>query len=149
MTTNPLVHERLDETLHASYGFLETLFDSIPGAIVVSDENGRIVRVNAQVEKLFGYRPDELLGRTVETLVPERFRQLYVEHRQHYRQDPQRRAMGAGVELYGRRKDGEEFPIDAILSSLDTQHGKLILSLIRDFTERDPAVASGCILQLS
>ena len=140
MTTNPLVHEQLDETLHASHAFLETLFDSIPGAIVVSDENGRIVRVNAQVEKLFGYRPDELLGRTVETLVPERFRQLYVEHRQHYRQDPQRRAMGAGVELYGRRKDGEEFPIDAILSSLDTQQGKLILSLIRDFTERDPAV---------
>ena len=101
MTTNALVHEQTDEMLQASPAFLEILFDSIPGAIVVSDENGCIVRVNAQVEKMFGYRPDELLGQTVEILFPERFRQLYVEHRQHYRQDPQRSAMGAGVELYG------------------------------------------------
>jgi PAS domain S-box-containing protein len=140
MTTNPLVHERTDEKLQARHAFLEILFDSIPGAIVVSDESGCIVRVNAQVEKMFGYRPDELLGQTVEILFPERFRPLYVEHRQHYRQDPQRRAMGAGVELYGRHKDGQEFPVDAILSSLETQQGKLILSLIRDFADRDPAV---------
>lgn len=140
MTTNPLVHEQTDEKLQASHAFLEILFDSIPGAIVVSDESGCIVRVNAQVQTMFGYRPEELLGQTVEILFPERFRPLYVEHRQHYRQDPQRRAMGAGVELYGRHKDGQEFPVDAILSSLETQQGKLILSLIRDFADRDPAV---------
>jgi PAS domain S-box-containing protein len=139
MTTNPLPCEQVDEKLRESHAFLETLFDSIPGAIVVSDENGCIVRVNGQVEKMFGYRPDELLGQTVEILFPERFRRLYVEHRQH-RQDPQRSAMGAGVELYGLHKAGGEFPIDAALTSLETQHGKRILSLICDFTDRDPAV---------
>lgn len=132
--------EHTDEAFQADHHLLEALFESIPGAIVVSDESGSIVRLNAQVERLFGYSPEELLGHAVELLVPQRFRRLYVEHRQRYRHDPQRRAMGAGIELYGKHKDGKEFPIDAILSSVETQQGKLILSLIRDFTERDPAV---------
>jgi PAS domain S-box-containing protein len=140
MTPNPLACGRTDEKLQQSLAFLETLFDSMPAAVVVSDETGCIVRVNAQVERMFGYRPAELLGQAVEILVPERFRPLYVEHRQHYRLDPQRRGMGAGVELYGRHKAGEEFPIDATLTLCETQQGKRILSFIRDFTDRDPAV---------
>jgi PAS domain S-box-containing protein len=124
----------------ANYHMLEALFECIPAAIVVSDESGCVVRVNAQVEKLFGYSRDELFGQTVEILVPERFRELYVEHRRHYLSDPQRQAMGAGIELYGKHKDGTEFTIDAILSAVQTPQGKLIVSLIRDFAERDPAV---------
>jgi PAS domain S-box-containing protein len=119
---------------------LEALFECIPAAILISDENGSIVRVNAHVEKLFGYTREELFGQVVELLIPERFRQVYVEHRQQYRQDPQRRAMGAGIELYGRHKGGKEFPIDAVLSSIETPEGRRVLSLILDFTARDPAV---------
>jgi len=132
--------EQIGEALQASHHTLEALFESVPAAIVVSDESGRIVRVNALVETLFGYSREELLGQPVEKLVPERFRLLYVEHRQQYLQDPQRSAMGAGLELYGKHKAGNEFPIDAILSSVETQQGKRILSLIQDFTARDPAV---------
>ncbi len=111
------------ETLEASHQTLETLLECVPAAIVVSDEGGRIVRVNAYVEKLFGYSREELLGQTIEILVPERFRGLYMEHRRQYLQDPKRRAMGTGIELYGRHKNGKEF----------------ILSLIQDFAERDAA----------
>ncbi len=128
------------ESLEASYQTLETLLDCVPAAIVVSDEGGRIVRANAYVEKLFGYSQEELLGQTIETLVPERFRGVYMEHRHQYLQDPKRRAMGAGIELYGKHKNGREFTIDAILSAVQTKQGKLILSLIQDFAERDPAV---------
>jgi PAS domain S-box-containing protein len=140
MTSHPQVGEPADEALQARYHFLETIFDCVPGAIVVCEESGFIVRVNAHVEKMFGYGPEELLGQKIEILFAERFRRLYVEHRQHYRQDPQRRAMGAGIELYGRHREGTEFPIDATLSRVETQHGRLLLSLIRDFTKRDPAV---------
>jgi protein-histidine pros-kinase len=140
MTTNPLACERIDEKLRESLAFLETLFDSIPAAVVVSDESGCIVRVNAQVERMFGYGSAELLGQTIEILVPERFRSLYVQHRQHYRLDPQGRGMRAGVELYGRHKAGEEFPIDATVTLCETQQGKRILSFIRDLTDRDSAV---------
>jgi PAS domain S-box-containing protein len=140
MTTNPLACERIDEKLRESLAFLETLFDSIPAAVVVSDESGCIVRVSAQVERMFGYGSAELLGQTIEILVPERFRSLYVQHRQHYRLDPQGRGMRAGVELYGRHKAGEEFPIDATVTLCETQQGKRILSFIRDLTDRDSAV---------
>src|SRR5208282_643125 len=132
--------EQSDQPLQAAHHALEALFECVPAAIVVSDESGCIVRVKAQVEKLFGYTREELLGQSVETLLPERFRLLYVEQRQQYLHDPLRREMGAGLELYGRHKTGKEFPIDAVLSSVETQQGKRILSLIRDFTDRDPAV---------
>jgi PAS domain S-box-containing protein len=128
-----------DAELRTSLDTLEALFGQLPAAIVVSDENGHIVRVNAQVEKIFGYAGGELVGQVVELLIPERFRPLYVDRRQQYLQDPERRAMGAGMELYGRHKSGKEFPIDAVLSAVETPEGKRILSLIRDFTERDPA----------
>jgi PAS domain S-box-containing protein len=107
---------------------LEALFECIPAAILVSDESGNIVRGNAQAENLFGYTREELFDQVVELLIPERFRQLYVEHRQPYRQDPQRRAMGAGCELYGRHKGGKEFPIDGVLSSIETPEGRRVLS---------------------
>ncbi len=129
-----------DAKPRTSLDTLEALFEQLPAAIVVSDESGRITRVNAHVEKIFGYSRGELTGQVVELLIPERLRPRYVEHRQQYLQDPERRAMGAGMELYGRHKSGKEFPIDAVLCAVETSEGKRILSLIRDFTERDPAV---------
>jgi PAS domain S-box-containing protein len=138
--TLDLLSEPTHETLQSSHDLLKALLHSIPGGIVISDEAGCIVHANPQAEKLFGYSQDELLGKTIEILFPERFRQAYIEHRQHYRQDPRHQSMGASLELYGRHKDGREFFIDASFSSVETPQGKLILSLLRDFTMRDPAV---------
>jgi PAS domain S-box-containing protein len=92
------------------------LFDAAPDGIVMIDESGRIVLVNRQVEDLFGYDRSELLGRTVEELLPEGLRQVHKAHRTRYRAEPRTRAMGSDLMLLGRRKDGAEFPVEISLS---------------------------------
>jgi formate hydrogenlyase transcriptional activator len=114
----------------------ERLFEVSPDAIVVSDKEGRITQVNAQVAKFFGYDRSELLGQPIEILIPERFRHTHPAHRRDYNTQPRLRPMGAGLELYGRRKDGSEFPVDIMLGPLDTAEGRVVLSVIRDITER-------------
>jgi PAS domain S-box-containing protein len=113
-------------------GFLE----AAPDAIVVVDGLGRIVIVNRLTERMFGYSRDELLGKTVELLVPERYRAHHHEDRDEYFREPRTRPMGDGRELAGRRKDGGEFPVEISLSPLDTGRGKLVISIIRDTTDR-------------
>ncbi|HEV2492536.1 MAG TPA: PAS domain S-box protein [Terriglobia bacterium] len=115
---------------------LEKLFESSPDAILTANGEGTITRVNGQVEKLFGYRREELLGQSVETLLPERFRGQHSAHREAYRAQPRMRSMGAGLELYGRRKDGSEFPVDIMLGPIETEKGPLVLAVVRNITDR-------------
>ncbi|MGO9834303.1 MAG: PAS domain S-box protein [Polyangiaceae bacterium] len=100
--------------------------EAAPDAIVVVDGAGTIVIVNSQTENLFGYRREQLIGKPIETLVPERFRRGHVGHRTDYFSDPKVRGMGSGLELYGLRRDNTEFPVEISLSSLDTEDGLLV-----------------------
>ncbi len=112
------------------------LFESVPDAIVVANETGRIVLINRQAEAMFGYRCDEICGKPLEMLMPERFRQRHIRHRSDYAMQPRSRAMGAGLELYGLRKDQSEVPVEISLSPLTTEEGLFVVSAVRDITER-------------
>jgi PAS domain S-box-containing protein len=115
------------------------LLESAPDAMVIVDGSGVIQLVNAQAELMFGYSRDELLGRSVELLVPERFRGRHALHRDAYAGTAQVRPMGAGLELHGQRKDGHEFPVEISLSPLDTAGGQLVSAAVRDVTDRKAA----------
>ncbi|MBB3118552.1 PAS domain-containing sensor histidine kinase [Pseudoduganella violacea] len=112
------------------------LLEFVPDAIVLADGEGRIVMANRQAGTLFAYAPDELPGMALEQLLPARFRAAHVGHRRGYQQQPQLRPMGAGRELYGLRKDGVEFPVEISLNPVQTGHGLLVMSAIRDISER-------------
>src|SRR5262249_31335738 len=113
--------------------------ESAPNGVVMIDDEGRMVLVNAQTEKMFGYGREELLGQPVELLLPERYRGEHLGHRARFFAHPSARAMGAGRDLHGRHRDGSEFPVEIGLTPIQTLEGLLILSTIVDITKRKHA----------
>jgi PAS domain S-box-containing protein len=117
------------------------LLEAAPDAIVTVGADGAIALLNSQAEAMFGYRREELIGQPIEVLLPERFRERHVGYRTAYATKPHTRPMGVGYELYSRRKDGSEFPVEISLSPLKSAGGLLITSVIRDVSERKRAEA--------
>jgi PAS domain S-box-containing protein len=117
------------------------LLEAAPDAMVIVDQEGMIVMVNAQTEKVFGHGREALLGNHVELLVPTRFRDVHPFHRTQYRKNPRARPMGADLELYALHNDGTEFPVEISLSPMETEEDNLIIAAIRDITERKRAEA--------
>jgi PAS domain S-box-containing protein len=115
---------------------LRNLLETLPDAVVVIDEHGTIALVNQRAEQMFDYRREELLGRPIEILVPERFRAGHVGKRAGYFAAPKSRPMGASLDLYGRRRDGAEFPVEISLSPLMSERGAFATSVIRDVSQR-------------
>jgi PAS domain S-box-containing protein len=107
-----------------------------PDAMLIVDEHGTIVLVNEQTERLFGYRRDDLVGQSIELLIPARLREQHVGHRQRYLRDPVHRRMGTGIELAGLCQDGSQIPVEISLAPLDTEQGTLVSAAIRDISER-------------
>ncbi|MDE2304134.1 MAG: PAS domain S-box protein [Gammaproteobacteria bacterium] len=115
---------------------VRALLDAAPDAIVAADESGAIVYANRQIERLFGYRREEILGQPIEMLLPQRYRGAHPGFRRGYAAAPRVRPMGGGLDLYARRSDGSEFPVEISLSPFPTAQGLLVSSAIRDVTER-------------
>ena len=133
------VNHDMAATFQAACDFVERqlglLLDALPDGVVVADTAGKIVSINSEAEKMFGYQPDDLVSQQVEVLIPDRFRDYHVTLRNGYLADPDQRPMGQDV-LKARRQDGSEFPADISLSPMHTEAGLLICIAIRDATER-------------
>jgi len=112
------------------------LLEALPDAVIAVDREGTIVQVNSQTQALFGYDRDELIGQKVEMLVPESFRQQHHHHRDNFARTPKTRRMGADLDLYGRCRNGSEFPVEISLSPILTDRGPFVLSAIRDISDR-------------
>jgi PAS domain S-box-containing protein len=131
--------KRAEAALRASETKFRGFIESAPDAVVIVDEPGQIQLVNAQTELLFGYQREELLGQSLEILMPSRFRRRHAGYRQSYFSAPYTRPMGTELALFGKRKDGSEFPVEISLSPLHTESGDLVCAAIRDITARQQA----------
>lgn len=118
---------------------VDKLFEFSPDAIVLTDEAGVVRDANPRTLEMFGYAPEELIGKPIELLVPQRFRGAHPRHRENYQAHPRARQMGAALNLFGLRKDGTEFPVDIMLKPMQTESGSAVVSFIRDATEQREA----------
>jgi two-component system cell cycle sensor histidine kinase/response regulator CckA len=123
------VGERAENKLH-------TLIESLPMGLIIADEKGKITDLNESSLRMFGYGREELVGQSIETLLPERLRGSHERHRGGFTKSPHARPIGIGMELFARRKDGTEFPVEVSLGPLATKNGTLVSSTIVDITER-------------
>lgn len=130
------VRAEAERQLRASEARFRDLLESAPDAVLITDSQGHIQLVNAQAERLFGYQRAELIGQSIEMLMPARYRDRHVSHRDSYVAAARTRPMGAGLELYGLRKDGSEFPVSIGLSPTRTDTGLVIFCDVRDITEQ-------------
>lgn len=133
ISENRKKHEKELSRTKAMY---EGLFEFAPDAIVIMNREGRIVQVNKQAERLFGFTCQEFIQMDHDLLVPERYTSKHIVDSAGYMSDPHIRHMGTGLELYGRKKDGSEFPVDIALGPLQMEDGMVVLAVVRDFTER-------------
>lgn len=119
------------------------LLESAPDAMVITSGDGEILMINAQTERLFGFKRDEMTGKKIEFLIPERFHHKHTGHRKGYVENPKIRGMGLGMNLFGKRKDGSEFPVEISLSPMEIieEDGIMIISAIRDITKQKEAEA--------
>jgi PAS domain S-box-containing protein len=134
-----MAHRRVGDEGEASGSLAQAMLDAAPDAMVGVSEDGTIVMVNVQTEQVFGYRREELLGASVELLVPDRAKGTHPGHRQNYFRNPSPRPMGVGLELSAKRADGTEFPAEISLSGIRTDGGPIALAAIRDITDRRAA----------
>jgi PAS domain S-box-containing protein len=140
LISNDVTEElRMSAEIERAWASTRSMIESAPDAIVVVNETGEIQLANAATEQLFGYRREEVVGERIEKLIPERYQSRHPEHRTGFFRAPQARPMGAGLELWGRRKDGSEFPVEISLSPLETDAEPLATAAIRDVTERKRA----------
>ena len=128
-TASPEISQKHSEAL------FHAIIDSAPDVIILVNDEGGIELVNKKVISLFGYRHDELIGKSVELLIPDWFRAIHVGHRQEFLESPEVRSMGEGFELYGRKKNRDEFPIDVNLSPLAFDEKNYVLAAVRDISE--------------
>jgi PAS domain S-box-containing protein len=135
LAANAELHKEIEERQRSEARF-RRLVESAPDAIVMADAAGRIVLANTQASQLFGYAPEDLIGQPMEMLMPERVRQRHELHRAGFQRDPRARQMGTGLDLYARHKDGREFPVEISLSPMQSADGLLVLSAIRDVSQR-------------
>ncbi len=132
-------HARTGLKLSQSIDQFRRLLESAPDAIVIVNQTHEITILNSQAERMFGYTREELLGKSVDQLVPDRFRAGHARHRARFMNDKGMRPMATGQDLYGLRKDGTEFAVDISLSPLETETGTLVTAVIRDVTQRKEA----------
>jgi PAS domain S-box-containing protein len=125
--------QRDSEMVHARY---HGLLEFAPDAIVIVNDSGRIVLFNARAKELFGHEPQDVIGESIEVLLPARLRDVHLNHRNGYLSAPRMRPMGAGLELRGMRRNGEEFPVEISLSPIGGERSRLVMSAIRDTSER-------------